>query len=88
MATPRGTLREADSPARPPATVWPGRTRTANLPWLKESAAMKMSDPFCRWSATTWRLQCAPASVEVSNTAHGQLRPGAALAMYPGSEDS
>src|SRR5579864_2892693 len=82
-ATPNGTSFEADRPASPPATVWPGSTSTAKWPALNESAAMKMSDPSGRWSATTWRDQFAPASVEVSKIAHGQVRPGAALAMYP-----
>jgi len=65
------------------SAVKPGSTRTANLPLLNESAAMKMLAPSARWSATTWRFQWAPASVDVSNTAHGHVCPGAAPAMYP-----
>ena len=54
----------------------------AKRPLCDGSAATKTPSPPGTPVVTTWRLQCAPASVLVWNTTHGQVLPGAALEMY------
>src|SRR6266699_944503 len=77
-----GTFFVAERPARPPETWFAGRSSTAKRPLRDGSAATKTPDPAGMAAETTWRFQCAPASVLVSNTAHGQVLPGTALAVY------